>query len=526
MYTYIIIDDEELTRKGTIKKLEPMNDLVCCIGEAENGEEGLRLIKTSNPDIIITDMQMPVMHGSLFLPEVSRLYPEKSIIVISGFRDFEYAKNAIQANAVDYILKPFGKKEIQEAMNHAISKLELSSLGDSSNIDDATKEVTYYEYDIQTLSNLILGYDTKTNTFYSKRLNFINNTHDLIMITIHSTANLDHKQFENFLFENGFGDLALYLQHIQSKTIGFIVLFISEHTSINPTEYCRQIARCLISAYGTNTPELSLGISSIHHNLQELHLAFSETISALNNCKISEHTNIIKTYTIPSDELHSYNWIDSERFLFRLESGDTDEVLVLLKELFNQFRSTDLLSIGEIKYFLINLTDETKKIMSTYLEQIHAPSVSASMHTALNTMFSLTEVEPYFTQLFSNITEVMKNETNIFTSDDTIQKMKLYVEKNYYKDLNIEFISSLFYMNRSYLSHLFKKETGTNFVDYVNQVRLQKACQLLVQTDKKMYQVSKIVGYDNIKYFFRVFKKHIGITPEQYRLKNGTSEMK
>ena len=109
MYTYIVIDDESLIRKGTIKKLQPMEDRITCIGEADNGKAGIELIQEVHPDIVILDMQMPIMGGKELLPYLAENYPDMPLIVISGYRDFDYVKQAISAAAIDYILKPFSK---------------------------------------------------------------------------------------------------------------------------------------------------------------------------------------------------------------------------------------------------------------------------------------------------------------------------------------------------------------------------------------------------------------------------------
>lgn len=101
--------------------------------------------------------------------------------------------------------------------------------------------------------------------------------------------------------------------------------------------------------------------------------------------------------------------------------------------------------------------------------------------------------------------------------NDVVEKMKTYVGRNYKNNVTVDFLSSLFYMNRSYCSHLFRVKTGRKLVDYMNSVRIEKAKRLLLDSDKKMYQIAKAVGYDNVKYFFRVFRKSEGKTPEQYR---------
>ena len=92
MYTYIVIDDESLIRKGTIKKLQPMEEQITCIGEADNGKAGIELIQEVHPDIVILDMQMPIMGGKELLPYLAENYPDMPLIVISGYRDFDYVK--------------------------------------------------------------------------------------------------------------------------------------------------------------------------------------------------------------------------------------------------------------------------------------------------------------------------------------------------------------------------------------------------------------------------------------------------
>ena len=161
MYTYIIVDDESLIRKGTIKKLSPMSDLVQCIGEADEGQAGIRLIEAQKPDFVILDMQMPGMDGTQLLGYLSEHYPDMPLIVISGFRDFDYIKTAISADAIDYILKPFSREAIQECVQRAIQRLENTQTISRQIMDsNEQKEAAYYEYDRQYLTNLILGFHT------------------------------------------------------------------------------------------------------------------------------------------------------------------------------------------------------------------------------------------------------------------------------------------------------------------------------------------------------------------------------
>lgn len=121
-------------------------------------------------------------------------------------------------------------------------------------------------------------------------------------------------------------------------------------------------------------------------------------------------------------------------------------------------------------------------------------------------------------QFFTQISSLLKPQS-IYNHGDLIEQVKAYIDNNYQKNLSLEFLASLFYVNRSYLSHLFKTKQGKNYVDYLNEVRITKAKELLTTSKRNLYQIAKAVGYDNVKYFFRVFKKKVGLTPEQYRSK-------
>jgi two-component system response regulator YesN len=192
------------------------------------------------------------------------------------------------------------------------------------------------------------------------------------------------------------------------------------------------------------------------------------------------------------------------------------QVAELLGDLFQYFTAIPRCTLADVKYYCFQLTDKIKAIMTFYFDQVKQYAAPSSVQNVQNSLFSLQEIQDYYTQLFTNIAEMLKTES-VYATDDVVEKIKTYVKRNYKNDITVEYLSSLFYMNRSYCSHLFREKTGEKFVDYMNKVRIEKAKQLLLVSDKKMYQIAKAVGYDNVKYFFRIFNKFEGMTPEQFR---------
>lgn len=516
MYTYIVIDDESLIRKGTIKKLQPMEDQITCIGEADNGKAGIELIQEVHPDIVILDMQMPVMGGKELLPYLAENYPDMPLIVISGYRDFDYVKQAISASAIDYILKPFSKEAIQECISRAIEHLEnhqtLSRITDS----DEQREAACYEYDIQYLTNLILGYHTGEGSISSQKLNFVNDTHHLILLTLYFefAAEMQNINIQGWLEDGGFGDLALYLPNTASSQMGFLVLFIPNTEVIHSRRLIDQISSALIDYVHHLHNDLIIGISHSHSDLSELHAAFVETSAALNRRELNNSSETVFYYT-DSPEPKTFIWDQEEEFLFRVEAGMPGEVQSLTDQLFELMSSVSGFTLADAKYYCYYLSGQCRNILNYYLKQ-ETPKSSNSIQNVVSYIFSLKELKEYYHQFFMNITELLKTES-IYSGNDVVEKIQIYMQHNYQKNLTQDFIASLFYLNRSYLSTLFKQKTGMKFVDYLNEIRIEKSKELLKDSSRKMYQISKAVGYDNPKYFFRVFKKKTGMTPEQYR---------
>ncbi|HIV14099.1 MAG TPA: helix-turn-helix transcriptional regulator, partial [Candidatus Pullilachnospira stercoravium] len=134
----------------------------------------------------------------------------------------------------------------------------------------------------------------------------------------------------------------------------------------------------------------------------------------------------------------------------------------------------------------------------------------------VNTLFTLKDVENYYLQFYLNIAHMLQPHS-IYNTGELIDQIRTYMQKNYQKNITQDFLASLFFLNRSYLSQLFRRKTGQKFIDYLNEIRIEKAKEQLISTDRKMYQIARFVGYDNVKYFFRIFKKKTGISPEQFR---------
>lgn len=493
-----------------------MEDKISCIGEAEDGNAGILLIEKSHPDFVILDMQMPGMDGTQLLPYLAEHYPGMPLIVISGFRDFDYVKHAISADAIDYLLKPFSREAICDCVQRALDRLENSqNISRQLLTSNEEKEAACYEYDIQYLTNLILGYHTGDSGLSSAKLQFINDTHRLVLLALYFQTQPDAYDIQGWLDEGGFGDLALFLDNSNIPQTGFLILFMPNEGVVSVSTLIRQITDALLVHARQLGLSLLIGTSRPHADLKELHTAFDETSIALNQQPLTGPS--LSTYAYREEAApRTMVWEHEDEFLFRIEAGMADEVSALTDELFSYMCTLSAFTLADAKYYCYYLSNQCQEILNYYLKQ-DTKKASGSMQNVVSHIFCLEDLKKYYHQFFFNISEMLKNES-IYALDDVIEKIKIYMQRNYQKNLTQDFIASLFYLNRSYLSTLFKQKTGMKFIDYLNEIRLEKSMELLAGSSRKMYQISKAVGYDNTKYFFRIFKKKTGQTPEQWRI--------
>lgn len=512
MYSFIIVDDEPLIRKGLLKKILSFGEKLSFAGEADNGADALELINSQDPDIIFTDMRMPEMDGKSLMKIIHQQYPDKKMIVISGHSDFDYMKEAISAKVVSYLLKPFSREEIHRTLEQAIEALEKDrTVKQEVVLKTAEYEQISYHSDIQSLLHLIIGIHQrdKLPSFQSVRLKEVWAAPSHILLTLYAP--------DSNAQEIGEQQDYVYIPHSQSDKLAFMLLSYPEGQSeASMIEHAKQTAELLIDTVSVrNGSEGCVGISTVLHDLKMLRQAHQETIAALDQRSIADFGRCY-LYNKQSGAPDVMLWERTHELLFLIESGQTSKVKELVLDFFAFYIRQPAVSLAHLKEQSRVIIQEVKKILSDYL-QTHADGApSSSLESVLNISFDLDSIRAYLLTVLTSTADLLKG-CSAYSSENVIDNIKTYIHKNFTKDLTLEKISSLFYLNPSYLSFLFKEKTGQNFTDYINQLRIEQAKTLLKSTDDKIYKIAKLLGYVNPKYFFRVFKKMTGLTPEEFR---------
>lgn len=515
MYRFVVIDDESLSRRGIMKKLENLADLVECCGEAENGQEGIERIRETNPDFVILDMQMPVMDGMKLLPYLAQHFPQLPLIVISGYTNFEYMKQAISSKVINYILKPFSRDELQDTVRSVISALEKKeSLQRELSFAYEEQQMAWLQLDLRMIENLIWGHSPDSLIIRSRALDFLSDCRRYVLLLLYFQDQPDG-QFRESIVESdpAMGPWVYFPSSSRSK-FGF-VLWLPRESIEADRAMTALFARRFISSEDPAQPRFTLAASEVHRDLPELHEALREARSAMDGLRTDN--------PLPAEPLFRENfqpslihWEKETEFLFRVESGDEARALELLGGLFELYGAKPGCTLADVKHHCEALCTQFRRQLRTSStagsEELPLPST----HTMLTTLFSFEDIRQGYSQFFSDACRSMAH-ADINKKSALIDRVEAYIQWHYDCPLTQELIASLYFVNRSYLSKLFKEQTGKKFADYLNDLRIDRAKELLLNTDKQVFKIARMVGYDNDKYFFKLFKARTGMSPEDFR---------
>jgi two-component system response regulator YesN len=510
-----VIDDEHLVRKGLIKKIQSFGQELLLLGEAANGEDALQLIEDTDPELILTDMRMPVMDGKSLLRVMQDQYPQKKIIVISGHSDFEYMQEAISAKVVSYVLKPFSREEIHQALRKAIDSLASDdSLRQQAARSRSEHESMVYQLDLQKLLHLILeDCKSKPALFNSDQMGRFAAAGFYVLLTLYSSERLDPE-----LLPVSIGGDYLLVPHPVNDHLLFAVFAsygCSAHKGTDIAFAAAYADTLLEPLRAIPYNKVFAGLSTAKCSLAELHEAQQECLIAMNSKGIMDYGSVF-IYNAEEYQAEMPLWDKTSELMFHLESGHAGKVREYVTDFFTFYMQQPNATLSGLKAHCRELALEIKQLLGHRLPDTAPQATSSSMEAVLNASFDSEDIRGYFTTVLPDLADLLKESTP-YSSPNVIDNVKVYLHRNYLQDLTLEKVSSLFFMNASYLSYLFKEKTGENFTDFINKLRIEQAKILLRTTENKVYVIAGALGFDNEKYFFRLFKKNTGLTPEAFR---------
>ncbi len=509
MCKILIVDDEKLLRQGFIHMTDWSEHGFQIAGEASNGSEALRRIEETHPDIVVTDIRMPVMDGVELTRIIKTRFPAIQVIILSSYNDFDYVRETLKLGALDYLLKP--KMEYKELLNLLEkARQTITALEDRSVQETALSEVRLEHLRHIFLKNLVSNAHPERSAIQEnlKRLRLDLDESDLLLFYILFDRNIDTMEYcgiETDL-KASFG-ASLAAGPLLYDDQSYVLLLQSP----SPDDPARQIIVQLQRDYGVNlwviAGEPFAGFENLHPNFQRL-------LELSRFCFYEEHNKMLKSVALP--DCVSAVEFDPKKLNPALEKLDFNALYAQVAALpegaiaAGQYIDPYTLKkfFSEVCYYLIHKLNELK------LDSEEVNQKKFTYFKNLETAHHYHELLRIFRAILAEIGTFAAAQKE--SRSPLIRRIIDYIQQNYADDISLNSVAKCFHLNKSYLCQLFKQQTGENFNNYLMALRIEKAKELLREPEHNVYSAGIGVGYSNPSYFGQVFKNAVGMTPSEY----------
>lgn len=543
MVKVYLVEDEIIIRQSIKNSIDWEKEGYEFIGDASDGELALPVILKEKPDILITDIRMPFMDGLELSRMVKAELPDIKIVILSGYDDFEYAKQAIKIGVAEYLLKPVSSAVLLEHLSEIAEKVR------DEREDLALKKVYYQEMQeneelikMKFLGELISGKLSLADAMEKGKRFHMNLSGPFYRIILFKFIQEDHVQAEQsealagaYEAVGGYVDRFRDVFRFQRGVEGWAFLLTSvEEEMETQTKAFIEGLKAVIAPFDTLI--WFGGIGSEVARIRELRYSFREADKAFAGRFVQEPNQIISVEQLNFEqqdnefdanifgEINQFDQIIT-RFL---SSGSLEEVESFVGALFTEISEDHFRSLMIRQYIIMNIYATVLTFCKKLRKDAGAEGEAYGqwegireneeiLKQAVTTAESVDDIKDYIGTLLDHAIE-LRNTVGGRRYSDIIQTAKERIEQDYMsEDISLNSVAAEVCMSPSYFSSVFSKEMGKTFIEYLTEVRMEKAKQYLACSSMKTSEISYEVGYKDPHYFSYIFKKTQGCTPKEYR---------
>lgn len=529
----IIADDEWNVREG-LKEVVNWEGLgIEIIALAANGQEAYDLCLSLQPDILLTDIRMPMIDGLEASARLKEAMPQLRIIIISGIQDFNYVKTALKLEADGYLLKPIKLEELTETVSQVVASMEEERARklQMERLEQNLKESMPVLKE-KFMADLLTGI-FKNGEEIRRKLAFFLISLDkggpwkaalFQMDDYEEAVKLYSEKYRNLLsfsVRNIMDDILNNRNNgvaVTLKEDEYAVLFSSSQSEeVRIPNICQDIIQS-ISAY-LKIP-MSAGLGNRVENLTELYLSCQEARSAVEYKFFTGRNSLVDIRDIGSARMTldlNAMYDEQAKVIQMMRLGDTENARRKTGELLASLCANRTVPVGYVQSTCVELVTLASKSFLELGEELETAGLSLpEMIRDIYCQDNAGELTELVQRYLDQLTLYMANRHKSKNSA-TIKKIKEIIAAKYMENLTVARISEEVFLSPNYISLVFKKETGESVTEYLTKVRMEAAMALLLDQDLKILDISEMVGYENATYFSTVFKKYTGLHPQKYR---------
>lgn len=531
-----LVEDEMVIRRGIKNSIDWEKEGYIFCGEASDGELAYPMIIKEKPDILITDIRMPFMDGLELCKLVKKELPNIKILILSGYDEFDYAKEAIRLGVTEYLLKPISSGKLLEALN-GVSESIRREKEDKDLVRKYMEEMqenTEHEkqkfFEQMIAGNLSMADALETGKKYE--MNLSAGMYNLLLFRF--TLGKENRKSGELLGEAEYAIEKLterleYVFEFQRGVEGWAFLLMADNEE-QMSERVKELSKDLEEIMKNySTIAYFGGIGQPVARLRELEESFREAERALAARFTMELNRIISVEdirmaqnvdTLDDIEITSFGEIEKTRTMLEkfLNNGAEDEIDEFVDVYINELPEENLKSVLMRQYIIM----DAYIVMMSFCEKIEGiegemQAQSEELKNSMKTIQTLEEIKNYIRMLLKKIIGVRDTISGRRYSD-IIEIAKDQIRKTYMSDeISLNTIAAEVGMSPSYFSSIFSKEMGKTFVEYLTEIRMDRAKELLMCSSMKTSEIGYEVGYKDPHYFSYIFKKTQNCTPKEFR---------
>jgi len=530
MYKILIIDDEELIRKSLSKIITQHLTDCAIVGEADCAIDGIEKINRLNPDIIITDIFMEQMSG---LDMIEKARPNSKVIVITGYRDFNYAQQAVSLNVFSLLLKPIKAQELIKTISYAIDciKKEQKQISETEHLNSILMDnLPYIKQKI--LLDMIYGISPTDSPNAEQLLESYNlhiNKFSLLLIEIFDTT----KKNEGNAMHLMQCDILSIFQDLLKQNHDFYHIFLDceRLLIILKNDFNIYTEKALLSASTMLIDKMRIKYNDITvnvalsspcngiHDLNAKYIECKQTLYYIRNLDNNIAISFTDVSVLKEDQaLHQKFFAYKNSLINALDDCDFQASNYYISQITELVKSIDVKDYKFIHRFYTQILlyiNDLREDTHTDVADSELPNRISNIE---NMVRNCDDINVLNDILVMSTTSILKNieSSNRQKTSEPIKKAIEYISNNYQNNISLEDIAAHIYLSVAHTSRLFKKTTGKSIIDYINELKINKAIKLLNSGNYKINEVSQMVGLTNTHYFSTLFKKYTNKTPSYY----------
>lgn len=526
-YKVLVADDEYWTREKLRTMLQWEEYGLTFLEPAADGEEVLAKIQQDQPDILITDINMPFLNGVELLAILQKQYPQIVTFVISGYDDFAYVKDTFMAGAINYLLKPVTKIDLVGALTKALQiisgrqseqeearRQKLQILKASSLIEDREYSRLLEREDaaFAKIPPPIQAPDLAGTSLMLIKIHYLKNLARSCGYDMNLLSYSVKKELGRFFDQDG----VLIFNHIY-RSNEFLVI-----SELDPESMKRAAERVMAWLSKEAQSPLTICISGRNYTMDSIYMAYVQTVAMLMERSYSRTSEVKRAQEAQKGTARISGRLGEEQekqFKSLLRKGNRGGIRKLI------FDTIGLRSCQEQPWGYLEVKQTVKKLLNLFMdwaaghmeprELVDLESMADQADKTVESLDAQALCEVLEDVLTFVVPEAKEAPTD--SVKDIVRQAVAYVDAHYFEDISLASLAGQFHVEGSYFSRVFRQETGKTIMVYITGKRMEKAIEYMKDPGINLTEIAFLVGYDDYTYFSRVFRKAMGVSPREYR---------